>query len=804
MTTEILMKITDSYAQRYQKLLPTLAALTLAIILAPGLVQAQAAKSPLKIVSPKRAANTQLLSSDGSLSVRFSVVAGAAVDSLQVQITTDHDGWSKKLPLPDGTGERLLKLPLFRGMNTVRIFGAKGQEVGANAEVFTVECEDSSCGNAKHTVEIKNASEDNSEDGDDAVPDPKDDTQPKKSALKISSADALMPDVSEAQISFTRTDKKIDYIILNYAGATASDREPIRFGDNDTVAAVVRLVNGPNEITALGFNDKNKKIAEATRSISVSVAAKAEQINLGKPFTVRNNPLVTTNFEITDPRNVITKLYYKVTNSGGITIDEGTQDRTAGLSQTLNIRLTSGANKLFVAGIKADQTRVAAAQTTIECLGACGAPSATGPSLELPPPFTAAHQSDAVVVVKPNDPQNKIASYAYEVRNKDGLLLADEPKVDVIKGADEKAAPQKIAVRIGDGRNTVSVVAKDEAGNRITEPAITTIDCFECKDKPSVEQGNGRNTRAILGFEQSGGSGTDSDQKPFLDFFFTAPLFGTNQNPARFSTWGSLRFAAVPTQQLASGGLGIQNFAGNFLTNFQAVQVNELVQGFDFLAGIQFKIAGGRNTLGASPGTFQKTAISLITGFGAINPFSKRQSAQVFVIPKTSDGKVDPEFLKLFPEAEGKTNIAFVTPERDRFFRQYYGGFRFNTYFFDKHGDVINGFPAMLDVTFGQNEIVTGKLRNAVFRLEGFYPFPFAAKLLYLYGTAMMKVGGGGVKTNLPLFLSPVTSLTLPDPNTVIVPIDRNPNLRSNRDYYRIGVGINLMELLDKLRNRTN
>ena len=169
------MKSIGSYAQHCSKLLPTLASLILALMLAPGLIQAQAGKSSLKILSPKTTPNTKLLSSDGSVSVRFSVASGAAIDSLKVQITTDHDGWSKKLPLPEGTGERLLKLPLFRGVNKVKIFGAKGQTVSAAAEVFEVECEGSACGNAKHAVEITNASDDKPADGGDGnVPDTQD------------------------------------------------------------------------------------------------------------------------------------------------------------------------------------------------------------------------------------------------------------------------------------------------------------------------------------------------------------------------------------------------------------------------------------------------------------------------------------------------------------------------------------------------------------------------------------------------------------------------------------------------------
>jgi|GEM_PF-2482019 len=793
----------------HSKFLFALAVCICWLILWPATLHAQAAKSPIRILSPKRAANIQLVSSDGSLSVGFSVLDDV-VDSLQVQITTMHEGWSNKLPIPDGSGERYLKLPLFKGLNTIKIFGAKGNAVSAAApEVIVVECGDKSCGNAKYPVEIKNADDSEVEAGAVNVSDRQDvDTPPKKQALKISSADELPPNISEAQISFTRTDTNIAYIVLNYPAATAADREPIRFVNDDTrtVAASVKLVNGENEVTAVGFNAKAKKVAEATRIIKASVAPRAEQISLGKPFAVSNDPFITTEVKITDPNNVVTKLHYKVTDSRGITVDEGTQDRTTGADQTLRIRLVSGINKLFVAGIKSDQTRIAEAQNTIECLGLCGAPSLTGASLQLDPPFKATHQNDTYVFITPNDPKNEITSYVYEVRDNEGTLIGNEDDLTALKGVKGETITQKILVKLHSGANAVTVFAKNKDGKRITDRATTTIECFDCIDAPSVETGNARFTRAILGFEQSGGSGSDSAQKPFLDFFFSAPLFGTKEIPPRFSTWGSLRFAAIPTQQLASGGLGLQNFAGNFLTNFQTVQVNELVQGFDFLAGIQFRVAGGngKGYLGANPGTFQKTSISLIAAFGAINPFSQRQSAQIFVIPKTSDGKVDPDFLKLFPEAEGKTNIAFVTPERDRFFRQYYGGFRFNTYFFDKHGDVINRFPAILDVTFGQNEIVTGKLRNAVFRLEGFYPFPFAAKLLYLYGTAMMKVGGGGVKTTLPLFLDVATGITSPDANTVIVPIDRNPNLRSNRDYYRIGVGINLIELLDKLRTRPN
>jgi len=81
--------------------------------------------------------------------------------------------------------------------------------------------------------------------------------------------------------------------------------------------------------------------------------------------------------------------------------------------------------------------------------------------------------------------------------------------------------------------------------------------------------------------------------------------------------------------------------------------------------------------------------------------------------------------------------------------------------------------------------------------LEDFYPSPFqSTRFVYLFGTTMLKVGGGGVKTFLPLASDARRILSLTDEPTVIVPIDRVPSLSSNRDYYRLGIGATLLELL--------
>jgi len=97
---------------------------------------------------------------------------------------------------------------------------------------------------------------------------------------------------------------------------------------------------------------------------------------------------------------------------------------------------------------------------------------------------------------------------------------------------------------------------------------------------------------------------------------------------------------------------------------------------------------------------------------------------------------------------------------RNRFFRQYYGGVRVASQL---------KAPLTLDVGVGQNEAITGgRLAGTVLRFDSFYALPVpGGGFVYLYGTMMMKTsarGGGG-------------------------------------DLYRLGVGIDFVQLLKALRN---
>ncbi|HEY9403819.1 MAG TPA: Ig domain-containing protein [Pyrinomonadaceae bacterium] len=430
-------------------------------------------------------------------------------------------------------------------------------------------------------------------------------------------------------------------------------------------------------------------------------------------------------------------------------------------------------------------------------------------------------------------------------------ITLNDPKISKVKvsvkpkgSIDEKAwvHTEPVEVKHGEPSFLYPVILPGPDVNEMEFQVVgITNDNAEVKDKlrdlkrkkggaaPSTIVSNSLTTRAIIGFEQAGASSADSKQEPFLDLFFTAPLyFGQKRDekkkkfdPPRFnnlptlSAWGQIRLAAIPQQASAIG-----TFATDFVNPLTDGKLVELVQGFDFLAGLDLRLYGSdKGYLGLVPGIKQRTFVHLVAAYGAISPLTETRRTNAALIYKVP-GENSPQralFVRRFGEAAAeKQNIAFVYPDRDRFLRQFYAGFRFKTFYFNNDSaEPINRFPAILDVMFGQNEAVTGgrlksvvtndegkiigESRNLVMRLEAFYPFPIReASFLYLYGTAMMKLGGKGVKITTPLFLSKSDGDVSLTSDSVFIA----PNLQTDRDYYRIGIGVNLTELFNRRRPR--
>lgn len=364
-----------------------------------------------------------------------------------------------------------------------------------------------------------------------------------------------------------------------------------------------------------------------------------------------------------------------------------------------------------------------------------------------------------------------------------------------------------LPLKLGDNQITVSDAGNSDVNQSITVTREAGAAAESADQEQFVDRFSSIYTRGIVGFEQSGASSAASKQKPFLEFFWNPPIStkdtgnDTDFVYPRASLWGSVRLTSVPRQISTP----LVTFAPGFLSPFNESNVNDLVQGFDFLVGGEMGIGRGfwSGDIGTichptgAPKTCQRVSSYLIGGFGAINPLSPSASVQVFQRPTNQDDLKKLIGDQALPDAI--KYIAFTSPDRDSFFRQYYGGFRIKTHYFlvEPSGtkELINRPGAMFDVVIGQNEAVSGgKLVGSVLRLDGFYPLPVSDKsIFYLFGTALINLRRQAKVTDPVLLATAPSNISVPGDNVFVI-----TSPFSNRDFYRIGIGVNLIELFNK------
>ncbi len=308
-------------------------------------------------------------------------------------------------------------------------------------------------------------------------------------------------------------------------------------------------------------------------------------------------------------------------------------------------------------------------------------------------------------------------------------------------------------------------------------------------------------TRSVVGIEQAGGSSANGDQKLFLDVFHSYALpFGKSgaQTEPGWRWWANIRIASYP-QQI---GTTVGQLATGFANQLNRTPVNQLAQFGEFRTGVERRVADFQGTLVPSPAqASEKTSLGFFVYFGSLGSLSSpAATAQVFQAPPDGTPQ-SAAFQTAFPAAKYPAlglpttqYIAFTTPARDRFFRQYGAGFRLTTRFFDSSGAALPG-TATLSVSFGQNEFVTGgMLRGIVGTFEAFYPIPLGSRtkgaaVFYLFGRTDLRLGGPAAFST-PLALIPAPLVPATNPNVAIIA------LPSNRDVYTIGIGIDAVQLI--------
>jgi len=295
--------------------------------------------------------------------------------------------------------------------------------------------------------------------------------------------------------------------------------------------------------------------------------------------------------------------------------------------------------------------------------------------------------------------------------------------------------------------------------------------------------------RAVLGFHQAGASSAESTQNYFFDFYIMRGL-GNHAKvyDSRVNVWGNVRIASSPQQVDSS----VANFVANFSTNAGSLKVNELAQSGEFLTGLGLRLKNWQ----------QGDRIRMLetVGFwGANGAFAEPGTrSQIYKVPGVGTpqrGIFERNFGEDIRRLTGGAipeHIGFVPPDRERFYRQYGFGMRLSTFELARPYSP----PATYMFTLGRDQLSTeGVFKDVVARADVFYPLPVGKqdgrfKFVFLFGTANLRLTKP--KPLDVIALEPAgTNVQLFSPTVAVV------SRPSSRDTYRIGMGIDFVNLLN-------
>jgi hypothetical protein len=338
-------------------------------------------------------------------------------------------------------------------------------------------------------------------------------------------------------------------------------------------------------------------------------------------------------------------------------------------------------------------------------------------------------------------------------------------------------------------------------------------------------------TLGLAGINATGSSSSGPSQQYFAEFNLLSPIPGCpGGDKAGYSlqrrcwVWIDPRIASVPSQNSAT--ISSLTSTSALTSGIGSQSLSQITQSFEFQGGFEWYPM--RPWRGAQFGwnqSWSRTSVSLVVGGGSVTPFSGATGASEFGLnPNLAQQFVNSPILAAqYPQlafalqcaypASGTppagcpkttpTTVAFVFPNRSRFYRDFFAGLRLRTFYF--HGDCLdNGptckisstFPGTFDLRFGEDESVTaGKFLPFVVTITGSYPLPIpgSSGSIRIFGSAYLRTASN--RNTQALALVPAASFTSIDNPTVVIqsiqPIDT--------DYYRLGFGVDLVALLSKL-----
>jgi hypothetical protein len=340
-------------------------------------------------------------------------------------------------------------------------------------------------------------------------------------------------------------------------------------------------------------------------------------------------------------------------------------------------------------------------------------------------------------------------------------------------------------------------------------------------------------TLGLVGINAGGSSSSGPSWQYFAEFNVIAPWNcgdGKIAYPLQHKCWMWLdpRIASVPSANstsLTTLGSGSAALAG-----IGNQSIGQIAQSLEFQGGLEFYLTSPWQ--GAQFGrsrNWERTAVSFIAGGGVVTPFGAAAGAPEFSLNANAAQQFNqnPALASQYPQlamalcsygfagsncpktppsaSGGPSIVAFVAPARSRFYRDFYAGVRLRTFYLKgacpdpslhlpaPDCKLENTFPGTLDIRFGEDETVTaGHLAPLVMTVAASYPLPGTNGSMRVFGSVYSRLRVN--RSSNPLVLAPSASYaTLDQPSVVVQPV-----AASDQDYYRFGMGVDLIPLIAK------
>lgn len=329
----------------------------------------------------------------------------------------------------------------------------------------------------------------------------------------------------------------------------------------------------------------------------------------------------------------------------------------------------------------------------------------------------------------------------------------------------------------------------------------------------------------VGGYEEGFQSSQASTSDGFLAFYGRR-LFAND----RFGPYFGARLQTAPQ---ASGTYSVVSVLQNPTGAVTSTNLNSVGAAVDLSIGTEWQFKKGID--------YNRTSLSFIAGTGFITPLQSNTIAATFNMPlfgtvectelqgrlanvlagpnyagikavtTANSTGTTPCFNNAISSSTAPTAITlleYAVPDTPNFYPKYQFGLRIVNRYPGTSGGAESCVPASkcergyVDFTVGRSAALTGGiLQHGVFTIDAIHPLPVPnMNYIYLFGSASKRFG------SLPATVSPLvltsattTATTGPNPATLVIPLTQ-----PDRDFYRIGVGVNITQIFSALAGKSN